>query len=203
VLPPFPPLRNRGLGPLAETVLPILLARRPAATTNKHFDDAKSRDRVLADRELAIVWHALPDSDYGAIVKLLILTGQRREEIGALRRSEVDLEELVIALPPERTKNGRPHEVPLSKPALAILSAFVSADLIARGLCSAAAVRCARSPERPPAVFLLGRTHHRNGDCGCEPAHQLTVVARMGQIGKLGLDPGSRAAAKKAPRERG
>jgi integrase len=76
---------------------------------------------VLADRELAIVWHALPDSDYGEIVKLLILTGQRREEIGALRRSEVDLEELVIALPPERTKNGRPHEVPLSKPALAIL----------------------------------------------------------------------------------
>jgi integrase len=93
----------------------------PVIGTNKHFDGAKSRDRVLADRELAIVWHALPDSDYGEIVKLLILTGQRREEIGALRRSEVDLEELVIALPPERTKNGRPHEVPLSKPALAIL----------------------------------------------------------------------------------
>jgi integrase len=93
----------------------------PVIGTNKHFDGAKSRDRVLADRELAIIWHALPDSDYGAIVKLLILTGQRREEIGALRRSEVDLEELAITLPPERTKNGRPHEVPLSKPALAIL----------------------------------------------------------------------------------
>jgi integrase len=93
----------------------------PVIGTNKHFDGAKSRDRVLADRELAIIWHALPDSDYGEIVKLLILTGQRREEIGALRRLEVDLEELVITLPPERTKNGRPHEVPLSKPALTIL----------------------------------------------------------------------------------
>ena len=93
----------------------------PVIGTNKHFDGAKSRDRVLADRELAIIWHALPDSDYGEIVKLLILTGQRREEIGALRRPEVDLEETVITLPPDRTKNGRPHEVPLSKLALAIV----------------------------------------------------------------------------------
>jgi integrase len=52
---------------------------------------------------------------------LLILTGQRREEIGALRRRAVDLEKLVITLPSERTKNSRPHEVPLSKPALTIL----------------------------------------------------------------------------------
>jgi len=93
----------------------------PVIGTNKHFDGAKSRDRVLADRELALIWRALPDSDYGEIVKLLILTGQRREEIGALQWSEVDLEEPVITLPPARTKNGRPHEVPLSKLALEIL----------------------------------------------------------------------------------
>jgi integrase len=93
----------------------------PVIGTNKHFDGAKSRDRVLADRELALIWRALPDSDYGEIVKLLILTGQRREEIGALQWSEVDLEEPVITLPPARTKNCRPHEVPLSKLALEIL----------------------------------------------------------------------------------
>src|SRR5262249_40537202 len=93
----------------------------PVIGTNKHFDGAKSRDRVLADRELALIGRALPDSDYGEIVKLLILTGQRREEIGALQWSEVDLEAPVITLPPARTKNGRPHEVPLSKPAVAIL----------------------------------------------------------------------------------
>jgi integrase len=93
----------------------------PVAGTNKHFDGAKSRDRVLTDRELAVIWRALPDSDYGVIVRLLILTGQRREEIGALRWSEVDLEGRVITLPPTRTKNNRPHEVPLSKLALAAL----------------------------------------------------------------------------------
>jgi len=95
----------------------------PVIGTNKHFDGEKSRDRVLTDRELALIWHSLPDSDYGAIVQLLILTGQRREEIGALQLPEVDLKQALITLPPERTKNGRPHEVPLSKPALAILQA--------------------------------------------------------------------------------
>src|SRR5215472_14225004 len=43
-------------------------------------------------------------------------------------------------------------------------------------------VRECFSRERPSAVFLLGRTHHQHGDCGCEPAHQLTVAARMGEI---------------------
>jgi integrase len=93
----------------------------PVIGTNKHFDGAKSRDRVLTDRELAVIWKALPDSDYGAIVRLLILTGQRREEIGALRWSEVDFKERLIALPPARTKNNRPHDVPLSQAAVAIL----------------------------------------------------------------------------------
>jgi integrase len=93
----------------------------PVIGTNKHFDGAKSRDRVLTDRELAVIWKALPDSDYGAIVRLLILTGQRREEIGAMRWSEIDFKERLIARPPARTKNNRRHDVPLSQAAVAIL----------------------------------------------------------------------------------
>ena len=50
-----------------------------------------------------------------------MLTGQRRNEISKLRWSEVDLTRRVIVLAPERTKNSRPHEVPLSAQALAIL----------------------------------------------------------------------------------
>src|SRR5262249_56500187 len=49
------------------------------------------------------------------------LTGQRREEIGGLRWSEVDPDRGLIILPSERTKNRRQHEVPLSRQALAIL----------------------------------------------------------------------------------
>ena len=84
---------------------------------------AQSRDRVLSDQEIAQVWRSLPAGDFGDIVRLLLLTGQRREEIGALQWSEVNLTDGVITLPPARVKNGRPHQVPLSKLALAILAA--------------------------------------------------------------------------------
>ncbi len=49
----------------------------------------KSRERVLTETELIEVWNACPEDDYGRIVRLLILTGQRRAEIGDLAWSEV------------------------------------------------------------------------------------------------------------------
>ena len=76
---------------------------------------------MLTQGELADVWAALEDDQFGDIVRLLILTGQRREEIGSLRWSEVDFERGLIALPPARTKNKRLHEVPLSPLAPAII----------------------------------------------------------------------------------
>jgi integrase len=96
----------------------------PVIGTEK-FGDEESRDRVLTDAELAAVWNAAPVSDYGRIVKLLILTGCRREEIGSLRWSEIESLEApgkaLIALPGERTKNHRPHDVPLSVDSVAVL----------------------------------------------------------------------------------
>jgi integrase len=79
---------------------------------------------VLSDSELAEVWHACPDDDHGRIVKLLMLTGQRRGEVGGMRWSELgDLGEGLWRLPAGRTKNGLPHEVPLGPTALAIIKA--------------------------------------------------------------------------------
>src|SRR5262249_10589015 len=66
-------------------------------------------------------WKACLDDDYGHIVRLLILTGQRRSEIGDLAWSEIDLEKRQAELPERRTKNGRPHIVPLSADAMANL----------------------------------------------------------------------------------
>jgi integrase len=91
-----------------------------ASYTNKHQE--KSRDRVLTDAELKTIWKACPDSDFGAIIKLLILAGQRANEIGGLRWDEVHDEQIV--LPSQRTKNKRAHIVPLSDPARAILNQF-------------------------------------------------------------------------------
>ena len=97
-----------------------LVEGNPVANTNKATENGP-RARVLADDELAKIWRALEDDQFGSIVKLLMLTGQRRNEIGDLRWSEVDLDEAVILLPPERVKNKRSHTIPLSPPALAIL----------------------------------------------------------------------------------
>jgi integrase len=93
----------------------------PVIGTNKAAE-LKSREHVLSDEEFRVIWQALPESDYGRIVRLLILTGQRREEIGGLRWSEVDKAKRLIRLPSDRTKNHRVHDVPLTKAALAILN---------------------------------------------------------------------------------
>jgi integrase len=89
-------------------------------TKNKEYD----RERVLVPRELKAVWHCLDDNDYGKIGKLLTLTLQRRDEIARLERSEVNWVEKQIELLGSRTKNKRPHIVPLSVPALAILKSI-------------------------------------------------------------------------------
>jgi integrase len=83
----------------------------------------KSRHRVLTDPELSTVWNMLGDGDYADILRLLILTGQRASEIADLHWSEIDFDQDLISLPPERTKNGRPHEVPMSGAVRDILKA--------------------------------------------------------------------------------
>jgi integrase len=80
------------------------------------------RDRVLTAPEIKLLWRATEGpGEYRALVRLLLLTGQRREEVAAMRWSELDLDAALWSLPKERTKNGLRHDVPLSDAALAIL----------------------------------------------------------------------------------
>jgi integrase len=79
-------------------------------------DEGPSRDRVLTGAELAEVWRKGNDA-----IKLLILTGCRRDEVGKLRWSEVDFDRALLLLGADRTKNKRPIELPLSPLALSIL----------------------------------------------------------------------------------
>lgn len=81
----------------------------------------RPRDRVLTPNELRAIWNALPENHFGAVIKLLALTGQRASEIAGLRWSEIS--ESMILLSGERTKNHRPHTIPLSEPARAIIAA--------------------------------------------------------------------------------
>jgi integrase len=88
------------------------------------------RDRVLSDAELARVWSAAGELGWpsGDAVKLLILTGARREEVWRLRRDEVHGDE--IRLVGARTKTGAPHTIPLSSAAKAVLSASAGGDYV-------------------------------------------------------------------------
>jgi integrase len=84
------------------------------------------RDRWLSDDELARVWAAADGVawPFGPIVQLLILTGARRSEIGRLEWREVDLNAEALRIDGARTKNGEPHDIPLSPAAVDIVKAL-------------------------------------------------------------------------------
>jgi integrase len=99
----------------------------PVAGSNDPGAGREARDRVLSDAELRAVWlSADPDvlNDFGAIVRLLIITGARRQEIGSLSWGELDLATERITIPGSRTKNHSQFEITLPSAAVAILHAF-------------------------------------------------------------------------------
>jgi integrase len=96
-----------------------LASHNPVLNSNKRGESA--RDRVLSNDEIRRIWNAAGDDAYGVVIRLLILTGQRRSEISDLRWPEIDFAKGEVTLPAERTKNKRPHIVPLSDTARALL----------------------------------------------------------------------------------
>jgi integrase len=78
----------------------------------------------LSDGEIAKLWRATDEigPPFGSVIKLLLLTGCRRNEISGLRWSEISEDGAAINLPGTRTKNHRAHTVPLSKAAQEILA---------------------------------------------------------------------------------
>ena len=80
----------------------------PVAFTLRHPE--KARERTLSDVELRAIWDATDDDrDYSRIVRLCLLTGCRREEIGGLRWDEFQDERIVFS--PDRMKGKLAHEI--------------------------------------------------------------------------------------------
>jgi integrase len=75
--------------------------------------DSEGRSRVLSNAELAAIWRACGDDDHGRCVRLLILVGARRQEVGSMQWSELDVERGAWTIPNTRTKNKRAHLLPL------------------------------------------------------------------------------------------
>jgi integrase len=96
-----------------------LIDANPVTNTNKA--DERPRDRTLSADELRLIWTHAGDDQYGSILKLLMLTGARADEIAALRWSEICGD--MVVLPAERVKNKRGHEIPLTAAAREIIEA--------------------------------------------------------------------------------
>jgi integrase len=91
------------------------------------------RQRVLTDSEVALIWRATQgqirnsiESTYpgGPFVRLLLLTGARRNEVAQMTWDEVNLDHALWMIPAHRTKTGAPHEVPLSPMAVDLLKSL-------------------------------------------------------------------------------
>lgn len=93
-------------GDIAENPVPMMA--KPKAP--------KARDRVLTDDELATIWHATTTlrEPLGAFYRILLLTGQRREEVAGMKWEELDRATATWIIPAERAKNDTTHIVPLS-----------------------------------------------------------------------------------------
>ena len=94
----------------------------------------KTRSRVLTDDELRVLWLACGhEGASGEAIRLMTLTGARRGEVGEMSRREVDQDHQLWNLPAERTKNGRPHTIPLSTQAWTLIEArprFAGCDFV-------------------------------------------------------------------------
>ena len=96
-------------------------------------DTPRARDRVLADAEIVRFWRATDAErkEFGTLLKVLLLTGARLNEVAGMRRAEISPDGMVWTVPGERAKNRRTHVVPL--PPLArelIATASANGDLV-------------------------------------------------------------------------
>jgi integrase len=135
------------------------IAANPMADMEK-VGTAVERDRVLTDAELAVVWNAVawdPVSKAGwpfaPAIRLLILTGARREEMAALRWAEIVGDRIELA--GARTKNEEPHHIPLVHSAAA--SSTPCRASTAANLCSPPPAKVRSAAGRAPRSVSIVR----------------------------------------------
>ena len=94
----------------------------PSAGIKPQVEEAK-RDRLLSEDEIRWLWDGCDKigQPFGHAIKLLLLTGQRRGEVGEMTDREIDRHKHLWTIPKHRAKNNEAHEVPLTDAALAIV----------------------------------------------------------------------------------
>jgi integrase len=131
-IPPAPYSANRALSHVKTffrwVVSEGYLQGDPTSVMQKPFKGEIQRERVLTLDELRLLWPqftALECQPFGNAIKLLLLTGQRREEVGSMQWEHLDLHKGLWSMPRSSTKNKLPHVVPLVGLALEIVKSQV------------------------------------------------------------------------------
>ena len=122
-----PVMANRTLGALHKFYKWLahedIVENNPASGLDRPGGKETPRDRILSTDEIRRLWKACDEvGPTGAFVKLLLLTGQRRGEVQAMRPSELEGDSWLI--PAIRVKNKRQHLVPLSRQAMGIIESI-------------------------------------------------------------------------------
>lgn len=119
-------VRSQVLAALNWAVEHEYVAGNPAAGIKRYKGVEQPRTRTLNDQELRAIWQAADGLGYpsGALVKLLVLTGQRRDEVRCLPWAEIQEGGAVWRLPGKRNKSKRDHVVPLSSAARSTIDAL-------------------------------------------------------------------------------
>lgn len=88
------------------------------------------RDRVLSDSEIKRLWAAWDEMGwaFGPAFKLMLVTGQRRDEVAGMAWAEIQLDQALWVIGRERTKSDRLNEVPLSDLAVEIINSIPQID---------------------------------------------------------------------------
>ena len=116
----------------------------------------KARDRVLTDDELRTVWKATETlrSPLGAFYRLLMLTGQRREEVAGMTWAQIDRALATWIIPADKAKNGVAHIVPLAPSVVGELDRLALARQIATKVAKPDAKRW---PKAGPVISIRGK----------------------------------------------
>jgi integrase len=136
------PIAERGAGIEANRTLALVrkifnwgismdyVERNPCALVLRLARERR-RFHVMSSSDIRALFLSLDQEKpaVSAALRLILLTAQRSGEVLSMRWEDVDFSEAWWTIPPERSKNGLSHRVPLSPPALAILDAR-------RALCS-------------------------------------------------------------------
>lgn len=102
-----------------------LIPANPASGAKAPSPETR-RDRTLSSAEIKAVWKASDclGPPFGPMVRVLILTGQRRDEVAGMTEKELDRQNLLWTIPAERAKNGKEHQLPIPS---AVLDALAEA----------------------------------------------------------------------------